>query len=119
VSDGAEETTRIDPPADVGRRYADASGDHNPIHVDAAAARAVGLPGPILHGMWTLAQAANLVAEDPFALEAIAVEFRGIGLPGEPVEVTVRRDADGRGATFAAAQGPRELLRNGRAALRP
>ena len=113
------QATRVDPPAEVGRRYADASGDHNPIHVDAAAARAVGLPGPILHGMWTLAQAANLVADDPFALEAIAVEFRGIGFPGEPVEVTVQRDEDGRGATFAAAQGPRELLRNGRAALRP
>ena len=110
---------RLDPPADVGARYADASGDHNPIHVDATAARAVGLPGPILHGMWTLAQAANAVTADPFALEAIAVEFRGIGLPGEPVEVTVHREEAGRSATFAAAQGPRELLRNGRAALRP
>lgn len=31
--------------------YAKASGDRNPIHLDAAAARAAGLPGPIVHGM--------------------------------------------------------------------
>ena len=33
------------------RRYAAASGDDNPIHVDADAARAIGLAGPIVQGM--------------------------------------------------------------------
>lgn len=41
--------------ADLPRRYAAASGDHNPIHLDDAAARAAGLPGVILHGMSTMA----------------------------------------------------------------
>jgi acyl dehydratase len=43
-------------------RYAEASGDHNPIHQDEAVARSVGLPGVIAHGMYTLALAARAVA---------------------------------------------------------
>lgn len=42
--------------------YADASGDHNPIHQDEAIATAVGLPGVIAHGMYTMALAARAVA---------------------------------------------------------
>jgi hypothetical protein len=41
--------------------YAGASGDHNPIHQDEAVATAVGLPGVIAHGMFTLALAARAV----------------------------------------------------------
>lgn len=44
-------------------RYAAASGDHNPIHQDEAVALAVGLPGVIAHGMYTMALAARAVAE--------------------------------------------------------
>ena len=44
-------------------RYADASGDHNPIHQDEAVATSVGLPGVIAHGMYTMALAARAVAE--------------------------------------------------------
>lgn len=42
--------------------YAEASGDHNPIHQDEQAAVSVGLPGVIAHGMYTLALAARAVA---------------------------------------------------------
>ena len=42
-------------------RYAEASGDHNPIHQDEAIARSVGLPGVIAHGMYTMALAARAV----------------------------------------------------------
>lgn len=48
--------------ADV-RRYAEASGDHNPIHLDDDAARALGLPGVVAHGMLTSALAIGTVAE--------------------------------------------------------
>lgn len=41
--------------------YAAASGDHNPIHVDDAAAQALGLPGVIAHGMWTMGAALRVV----------------------------------------------------------
>ena len=44
-------------------RYARASGDHNPIHQDDEVARSVGLPGVIAHGMYTMALAAQAVAE--------------------------------------------------------
>jgi acyl dehydratase len=42
--------------------YAEASGDHNPIHQDDDVARSVGLPGVIAHGMYTMALAARAVA---------------------------------------------------------
>jgi acyl dehydratase len=42
-------------------RYAEASGDHNPIHQDEQVALAVGLPGVIAHGMYTMALAARAV----------------------------------------------------------
>ena len=44
-------------------RYAGASGDFNPIHWSDRVATAVGLPGVIAHGMFTLALAARAVAE--------------------------------------------------------
>lgn len=43
--------------------YAEASGDHNPIHQDEDVARSVGLPGVIAHGMYTLALVGRAVAE--------------------------------------------------------
>ena len=43
-------------------RYAEVSGDHNPIHQDEEIAVAVGLPGVIAHGMYTMALAARAVA---------------------------------------------------------
>ena len=41
--------------------YAEASGDHNPIHQDESVATSVGLPGVIAHGMYTMALAARAV----------------------------------------------------------
>ena len=43
-------------------RYADASGDQNPIHQDESVASSVGLPGVIAHGMYTMALAARAVS---------------------------------------------------------
>ena len=44
-------------------RYAEASGDHNPIHQDEGVATSVGLPGVIAHGMYTMALAARAVGD--------------------------------------------------------
>ena len=41
---------RVSTAEGVTDRYAQASGDTNPIHTDEAFARSVGLPGRILHG---------------------------------------------------------------------
>lgn len=43
-------------PADIGRRYADVSGDKNPIHLHALTAKAFGFPRAIAHGMWSKAR---------------------------------------------------------------
>ena len=61
-------------PGDVGRRYADVSGDNNPIHTHALLAKALGQPSTIAHGMWTKARSlAALEAELP---EAFTVDVR-------------------------------------------
>ena len=44
-------------------RYAHASGDENPIHQSQEAAVAVGLPGVIAHGMWTMGAAVQVVVD--------------------------------------------------------
>jgi acyl dehydratase len=74
-------------------RYAEASGDPNPIHVDDEVARAVGLPGRIVHGLCTMAftswAAINTLCEgDPRRLRRIAVRFSQPVLPGQ--EITTR-----------------------------
>lgn len=45
------------------KAYADASGDHNPIHQNEEFARSVGLPNVISHGMLTMALAGKYVTE--------------------------------------------------------
>jgi len=61
-------------PARLGRRYAAVSGDRNPIHVSARAARLLGFPRAIAHGMWTKARA--LAALEPTLPDAFTVDVR-------------------------------------------
>lgn len=75
-------------------RYREASGDGMAIHVDDAVARAVGLPGIIVHGLCTMAMTGqavlNTVAEDdPARLRRLAVRFSEFVLPGEDLVTTV------------------------------
>jgi len=102
-------------------RYAGASGDFNPIHIDEDFARAVGLPGRILHGLWTMAQGAQTqAAGGPGHLKRLTVQFRGMGLPEHEVVVsgTVREVSDGRAliATVAEQDG-NQIIRNAEAEL--
>lgn len=81
-------------------RYAGASGDFNPIHLDEDFARSVGLPGRILHGLWTMAQVARAQTEaggGPASLRRLSVQFRGMGVPEAELTVrsTVREERDG------------------------
>lgn len=75
-------------------RYAEASGDHNPIHQDDAVAQAVGLPGVINHGLGTLSLVAGgLVTElaggDPTRLRHLQARFTDMVFPGTDLETTV------------------------------
>ena len=114
---------RITPDKYLTVRYAGASGDFNPIHIDEELARDVGLPGRILHGLWTMAQVARAQTEaagGPGALRSLAVQFRGMGRPESEVVVTSTvRSVEGGIATVAAeaVQDGRAIVRNARAEL--
>ncbi len=104
-------------------RYAGASGDFNPIHIDEELAHSVGLPGRILHGLWTMAQVARAhtdAAGGPEKLKRLSVQFRGLGVLEQPVEVRgqVETVEDGRAVTSAdAVQAGSRIVRNARAEL--
>ena len=99
-------------------RYAGASGDFNPIHTDEEFARSVGLPGRILHGLWSMAQVARAqtdAAGGPERLKALSVQFRGMGVLEQQVTVTSRvaSVADGVATVKAEArQGDTRIIRN-------
>jgi acyl dehydratase len=112
---------RVTPDKYLTARYAGASGDFNPIHIDEEFARAVGLPGRILHGLWTMAQVARAQSEaagGPERLRRLAVQFRGMGLPEQEVVVsgTVREVRDGRAIVDTVAeQAGNQIIRNAEA----
>jgi acyl dehydratase len=105
-------------------RYAGASGDFNPIHIDEEFARSVGLPGRILHGLWSMAQVARAHTEafgGPQALESLSVQFRGMALPEREMTVSgeVTAVEGDRARTRAeAVQGDTRVVRNARAEIR-
>jgi acyl dehydratase len=101
-------------------RYAGASGDFNPIHLDDEFARSVGLPGRILHGLWTMAQVARAQTEavgDALALESLDVQFRGVGLPEAEITVASQTGEDGT-ITCHAEQNGKKIVKGGKARLR-
>ena len=114
---------KVTPDPYVTVRYAGASGDFNPIHVDEEFAQRVGLPGRILHGLWTMAQIARAQTEaagGPQKLKRLSVQFRGMGrLDQEIVIEGTVREVDGAIATVdsEARQGDTRLIRNAVAEL--
>jgi acyl dehydratase len=101
-------------------RYAGASGDYNPIHLDDEFARSVGLPGRILHGLWTMAQVARAQTEpagDALALEHLEVQFRGVGVPEAEITITSETGEDGA-ITCHAEQNSKKIVKGGKAKLR-
>ena len=115
---------RVTPDKYLPHRYAGASGDFNPIHIDPEFAKAVGLPGNILHGLYSMAQVARAHTDaaggDPCALRSLSVQFRGMGMPEQEIVITatVREADDGRVVTdTAAAQGDNKIIRNAEAVL--
>ena len=104
-------------------RYAGASGDFNPIHIDEEFAQKVGLPGRILHGLWTMAQVARAQTEaagGPERLKRLSVQFRGMGVPEQEITVTstVREVRDGVAVVDTQAeQAGNGIVRNAEAEL--
>src|SRR6476646_9787146 len=115
---------KVTPDRFLTARYAGASGDFNPIHIDEQFATSVGLPGRILHGLWTMAQVARAQTEaggGPESLKRLAVQFRGMGFPEQEITITsaVREENDGEVVVSCdAEQGGKRIIRNGQAVLR-
>ncbi|MEV6825081.1 MaoC/PaaZ C-terminal domain-containing protein [Amycolatopsis sp. NPDC051102] len=101
-------------------RYAKASGDSMPIHLDEDFARRVGLPGIIVHGLCTMAFASHALiesfaADDPRRLRRLAVRFSAPGRPGQAINTRVwSLGADQYAFTTVNGEGAR-LLTDGRA----
>ena len=113
---------KVTPDKYLTHRYAGASGDFNPIHIDAEFAKAVGLPGPILHGLYMMGLVAKanaaLADGDPRALKRLSVQFRGMGATETEIVVsgTVKSvDGDTVVVDTVAAQGENQTIRNAEA----
>ena len=116
----------VTPDKYVPHRYAGASGDFNPIHIDREFATAVGLPQNILHGLYSMAQVARAATQaaggDPRSLKRLSVQFRGMGIPEQEIRVTgtVRETRDGRVIVDTVAeQSGNQIVRNAEAELEP
>jgi acyl dehydratase len=113
---------RVTPDKYLPHRYAGASGDFNPIHIDPDFAKQVGLPSNILHGLWSMAQVArascSAAGGDPRSLRRLSVQFRGMGVPEKEVVVTgtVKESSGDRALIEAEAeQDGNRIVRNAEA----
>lgn len=113
---------RVTPDKYLPHRYAGASGDFNPIHIDDEFAKAVGLPRNILHGLYSMGLVAKanaaLAGGDPRALKRLSVQFRGMGMPEQEIVVsgTVKSvEGDRIVVDTVAAQGETQIIKNAEA----
>lgn len=108
-------------------RYRDASGDTNPIHVDEAFAKQVGLPGLILHGLCTMAMCSQAVVGevaggDPGLVRRLAVRFSRPVAPGSDLVTTLYAlggDDGRRSYAFEAHSQGHAVIKDGRAEVGP
>jgi len=115
---------RVTPDKYLPHRYAGASGDFNPIHIDKEFAQAIGLPQNILHGLYTMAQVARAhtaaTGGDPRALKRLSVQFRGMGMPEQEIVVSSTvKEANGSTVVTetVAEQSGNQIIRNAEATL--
>jgi acyl dehydratase len=120
----SEPVTRVSQRVDRDQavRYAPASGDFNPIHLDELAARSVGLPGTILHGLCTMAFCARAVVqhfcpENPERLARLAVRFARPVLPGQTLSHSIWSLGAGTLAFETNTDLNEVVIRDGLAAL--
>jgi len=123
VEQGQQIELTVTPDPYVTVRYAGASGDFNPIHIDDRFAQQVGLPGRILHGLWTMAQVARAHTESfggPETLKRLSVQFRGMGALEQEITVSgAVREVHGNVAIVdsQATQAGKRIIRNGEAEI--
>jgi len=115
---------KVTPDKYLPHRYAGASGDFNPIHIDPQFAQEVGLPSNILHGLYSMAQVARACTTaaggDPRSLRRLSVQFRGMGFPEQEMKVTGSERESSNGVTVVevvAEQDGQQIIRNAEAEL--
>ena len=90
------------------QRYADATGDHNPIHIDEAFARATPFGGTIAHGMLVLALVSEMMAaafgEAWLASGRLRVRFKAPARPGDTITASAQPQAPRDGVAAYAVQ---------------
>jgi acyl dehydratase len=116
---------KVTPDKYLPHRYAGASGDFNPIHIDPEFAKAVGLAGNILHGLYGMALVARAsvaaAGGDLRSLKRLSVQFRGMAVPEHEITVsgTVKQVRDGTVVIDTRAeQGGKAIIKNAEAELR-
>ncbi|MFF1556356.1 MaoC/PaaZ C-terminal domain-containing protein [Streptomyces sp. NPDC058279] len=95
---GEPQTATHELSADWIRAYATASGDLNPIHLDAAAAREGGFETVIAHGMSVVALAVEEAVDrfaggDPARVRGLGCRFSAPVAPGVPLDIVLQPDA--------------------------
>jgi len=118
------EELKVTPDKYVPHRYAGASGDFNPIHIDADFAKMVGLPGAILHGLYVMGLTAKAATDatggDPRSLKSLSVQFRGMSFPEQEIVVTgevTTADGDQAEIDVVATQGDTQVIKNATAVV--
>lgn len=121
------EEVKVTPDKYLPHRYAGASGDFNPIHIDKEFATMVGLPNTILHGLWSLSQvqraAIQAAGNDPTKLKTLSGQFRGMGQPEKEITVTGEvKSVEASGEAILeleAEQDGSRIIRNATAIVEP
>lgn len=106
---------------DQSARYAEASGDRNPIHLEEDVAKMAGLPGIILHGLCTMAFVHNACVRklggNPSLLRRLAVRFNRPVLMGDTLTIEARGPDTGPWQLRVTNQAGVVVLKNGVAEL--
>jgi acyl dehydratase len=117
---------KVTPDKYLPHRYAGASGDFNPIHIDPEFAKMVGLPGSILHGLYVMGLVAKTAVDsvapgDPGSLRKLSVQFRGMSFPEQEIEVSgnvTEIDGEQVSIDMVAVQGENQVIRNATAQVK-
>ena len=103
-------------------RYAEASGDPMPIHTDEEFAKAMGLPGIIIHGLCTMAFVSRAVIEtacpeDPSRLKRIAVRFSSTAFPRNTLSTSLWKTGEGAYAFETTSDEGASIIKDGLAVV--
>ncbi len=108
----------VEIPADITPRYAEASNDRNPIHLDENIAKGAGLKRIVVHGLCTMSTVMQKIIDghlggNPERLKSLSVRFSAPVYPGDTLELECF-DAGRSAVKFEAAQeGGMKVIKGG------